>query len=143
MSFGKLKDTKSTEPALSASVHQFIPGGTSTASSSSRAEAFLGQGTTIRGTVNFEGQAQVDGSIEGEINAGELLTIGQTAVVKATVKGSEIVILGNLQGDVFAAKKLTLKKPARVTGNISSPIIAIEEGVEFEGSCSMKGAVKK
>ena len=65
--------------------------------------------------------------------------VGKTAVVKAKIVGQEIVVFGTVQGDIQAAKRLVLKQPAQVSGNISAPTLSIEEGVMFQGSCRMDG----
>lgn len=45
--------------------------------------------------------------------------------------------MGTVQGDIIASKKLSIKAPAKVSGNISSVVLSIEEGVLFEGKCQM------
>lgn len=138
MSFGKLRDeAKEAEKLGGQPVLQTVPGGTT--NSGGRADAFLGKGTKVVGTLNFSGSAELDCQVEGEINARELLTVSEAAVVNGKVLGTEIIVRGTVNGDVIASKRLTLKKPARVLGNISSPNLVIEEGVLFEGKCSMAG----
>ncbi len=79
--------------------------------------------------------------VEGEIEAKNLLEIGEGAEIKATIKGAEIIVRGTVHGDIYASGKLSLIQPAKVYGNIQSSNLKIEEGVVFEGSCSMsKGA---
>ncbi|MBX7142946.1 MAG: polymer-forming cytoskeletal protein [Oligoflexia bacterium] len=136
MSFGKLReDAKEAEKIGGQPVLQTVPGGSTSASG--RADAFLGKGTKVVGTLNFSGSAEIDCQVEGEINARELLTVSDAAVVNGKVLGTEIIVRGTVNGDIIASKRLTLKKPARVIGNISSPNLVIEEGVLFEGKCSM------
>ncbi len=133
MSFGKFRDDKdstSTTPTASSP----IPSSTS---SNGRAEAFLGRGSKVVGTLTFTGPVELDGNVEGEIHAKESLTIGESAVINAKILGAEVIVRGTVTGDISASKKLSLRKPARVTGNISSPALSIEEGVHFEGKCSM------
>lgn len=100
-------------------------------------EAFLGEGSKVVGNLNFTGPVELDGYIEGELNSQETLVIGESAVVNAKIRGGEIVVKGTVNGDIVATKRLSLKKPARVVGNITSSTLSIEDGVIFEGSCSM------
>ncbi|MCB0310957.1 MAG: polymer-forming cytoskeletal protein, partial [Bdellovibrionales bacterium] len=90
----------------------------------------------VVGTLTFTGPVELDGYVEGELNA-DKLTIGEAAVIKAKVRGAEITVKGSVTGDIIASKKLMLKKPAKVVGNITSSNLSIEEGVVFEGQCSM------
>lgn len=131
MSFGKLKgdDDDKSSRSLETILRPV--------SSSSTVDAVIGRGSKIVGAISFTGPSEVDGEIEGEIHSKERLTIGEAAQVKAKIAGGEIVIKGTVIGDIYASKSLTLKKPARVIGNIQSAVLSIEEGVVFEGKCTM------
>ena len=100
-------------------------------------EAFLGKGSKVVGTLTFSGPVDLDGTVEGEVQAKDRLTIGESAVVNAKVTGAEVIVRGTVNGDISASKKLSLRRPAKVTGNISASNLSIEEGVVFEGKCSM------
>ena len=135
MAFGKLGEDKSGEKAAVAS---FAVSG----SGSEKVEAFLGRGSKVVGTLTFSGPAEIDGQIEGELIAQDRLTVGESAVVQAKVTGGEIVVKGTVNGDIYATKKLALKRPAKVIGNISTSSLSIEEGVIFEGKSSMTSQAK-
>ncbi|MFM1846847.1 MAG: hypothetical protein RL417_321 [Pseudomonadota bacterium] len=136
MSFVKLREDKEAElnraGANPAPTLSTTPGG--------RADAFLGQGSKVTGTLSFTGPVELDGHVEGEINAKETLTVGKSATINARISGTEILVHGTVNGDIIASRRLALRKPARVTGNISAPSLSVEEGVIFEGKCSMSGA---
>ena len=100
-------------------------------------DAFIGRGCKVVGSLIFTGPVELDGEVEGEIIAKDKLTIGEAAIIKAKISGSEILAKGSVSGDIVASKSLTLKKPAKIIGNISSAVLSIEEGVVFEGKCSM------
>lgn len=107
---------------------------------SDKVEAFLGQGSKVVGKLTFNGPVELGGYIEGEINSQKQLTIGETAVINAKIVGSEVLVRGTVNGDIVASKRLCLKTPAKVIGNITSKNLSIEEGVVFEGNCTMEGA---
>jgi len=104
------------------------------------ASAFLGRGTRITGKLSFEGPVRIEGYVEGEVNAQDTLTIGEGADVRAQLNGTSIVIHGNVTGDVKANKRLEVRAPAKLVGNITAPVLVIHEGVIFEGQCSMGAA---
>lgn len=104
---------------------------------SSQASAFLGRGTRISGKVAFEGPARIEGQIEGEVLASDSVTVGESAVVNAQITGATVVIHGKVTGDITASKRLEIRAPGRVYGNVTTPSLVIEEGVVFEGHCSM------
>lgn len=103
----------------------------------SRETAFLGKGTRLSGKVAFEGTARIEGQVEGEIVANDTLLIGESALVNAQISGGTIVIHGKVTGDITASKKLEIRAPDRLYGNVTTPSLVIEEGVVFEGHCSM------
>lgn len=143
MSFGRFKDddeAKRVSGAAGSTSASGVAGGLSTVPSQGQVEAFLGRGSRVVGNLQFTGPVELDGQVEGEITAKDKLTIGEAAVISAKVSGAEIVVKGTVNGDIFASKRLSLRRPAKVTGNIVSSNLSIEEGVVFEGKCSMAPA---
>jgi cytoskeletal protein CcmA (bactofilin family) len=134
MSFGKFKDDNEKIPSAATSAPS------QAATNTGRTEAFLGKGTKVVGTLSFNGPVELDGAVEGEIQSKDTLTIGESAIIHAKIHGAEITIKGTVTGDIVATKRLAIKRPARVTGNIASPTLSIEDGVQFEGRCSMTTA---
>jgi cytoskeletal protein CcmA (bactofilin family) len=110
------------------------------AGDSSRETAFLGKGTRISGKIVFEGTARIEGQVEGEINANDTLLIGESALLNAQINGGTVIIHGKVTGDINASKKLEIRAPGRLYGNVTTPSLVIEEGVVFEGHCSMGAA---
>ena len=104
---------------------------------SARETAFLGKGTRISGKISFEGTARIEGQVEGEIVANDTLLIGESALLNAQITGGTVVIHGKVTGDINASKKLEIRAPGRLYGNVTTPSLVIEEGVVFEGHCSM------
>src|SRR5262249_2726165 len=102
--------------------------------------AFLGKGSRVVGKLTFEGPVRIEGQVEGEITAQDALTIGESAVINAQIIGNSVVIQGRVTGDVTARKRLEIKAPAKLYGNSSAPSLVIQEGVVFEGQCSMGAA---
>jgi cytoskeletal protein CcmA (bactofilin family) len=109
----------------------------------SGASAFLGKGTKIVGKVVLDGPARIEGNIEGEVTAQDTLTIGESAVVKAKIVGTTVVVHGQVTGDIVARTKLELRSPSRVQGNINTASLVIHEGAVFEGQCAMGEARSK
>jgi cytoskeletal protein CcmA (bactofilin family) len=105
----------------------------------SGSSAFLGKGSRIVGKLSFEGPARIEGTVEGEIQAQDTLTIGESAVVNAQIVGNSVIIHGRVTGDVTARKRLEVRAPGRLLGNITTPSLVIHEGVVFEGQCTMAG----
>lgn len=133
MSFAKTKESEEMTNVIGMPTSQ--PTGPT-----GKIEAYLGRGSKVVGTLTFSGPVELDGQVEGEVSAQDKLTIGESAVVTGKIHGIEVLVRGTVNGDIVATKKLSLKKPAKILGNISSANISIEEGVIFEGKCTMGAA---
>ena len=102
-------------------------------------EKVLDVNANMRGTLSFEDPVnlKINGQFEGKLVTKGTLTISETAVVKAEIEGDIINIAGKVEGNIKAHKELRLKRPAQVKGDIATPILGVEPGSVFEGSCRM------
>jgi cytoskeletal protein CcmA (bactofilin family) len=139
MSFGKIIGKEDKETSNS-TLNQLNANQSGSTSDKSKYEAVLGKGSKVVGNLNFTGPVEIGGHVEGEIIAQDRILITESAEINAKIIGSEVVIQGTVNGDIQASKKLTLKKPAKIYGNITCSNLSIEEGVVFEGKCSMDAA---
>jgi len=100
-----------------------------------RGQATIGKAVKIVGQIFSKEDLYVDGDLEGTIEALEhKISIGPNGKVQAGVKAREVVILGNLQGNVEAADKIEIRKDAKLVGDIKTARIVIEDGAFFKGS---------
>ncbi len=95
--------------------------------------AYIDQGVEFSGKLRSKGSVRIDGQIKGEVRSGQTVIVGETAMVQAKVAAECVIISGEVHGDIDAKKKITLDKNARVTGNLSTPGIVIEEGARLRG----------
>ncbi|MEZ4270639.1 MAG: polymer-forming cytoskeletal protein [Myxococcota bacterium] len=58
--------------------------------------------------------------------------------VEADVEVGNVIITGEVIGDITAKHSVSIEKPGRVKGTIVTPELCIERGVMFEGSCKME-----
>ena len=100
-------------------------------------EAFLGKDTSFEGKMVFEGMARLDGKFEGEISSGDILTVGENAVINAEINVDILVVDGRVNGNISASSKIEINSTGRVYGNITTPALVIEEGGFFDGTCKM------
>ncbi|MEW6264447.1 MAG: polymer-forming cytoskeletal protein [Thermodesulfobacteriota bacterium] len=100
--------------------------------------AFLGVGTEFRGELNFDGVIRLDGRFSGEIKSSGTLYVGDTAHVTAEIEVDNVVVSGEVHGNITAKNRVHFHAPAKHYGNIISPVVIIDEGVVFEGGCHMQ-----
>ncbi|HBP87986.1 MAG TPA: polymer-forming cytoskeletal protein [Nitrospirales bacterium] len=99
--------------------------------------AFVGEEVTFKGTIRYQGTVRVDGRLEGEIYTDGNLIIGQKAVIAAKIHAGTIMCQGQLTGDVEAKHRVKLLAPAVFVGKITAPLLSMDEGVLFNGTCNM------
>jgi cytoskeletal protein CcmA (bactofilin family) len=100
--------------------------------------AYLDQGSKISGKLYFEGPAEIDGQIDGEIVAQDDLLIGEGAVVTAQIRAASIVIAGEVNGEIVATQRIELGPFAKVLGKLTAPHLVVHKGAMFEGRCTMR-----
>jgi cytoskeletal protein CcmA (bactofilin family) len=98
---------------------------------------FLGSQTEFAGKLSFSGVVHLDGTFQGEIISRGTLVVGSESVVHAEIHSNVLKIAGEVRGDLTATERIELYPPAKVYGNIRTPSLVVEEGVIFEGTCSM------
>src|SRR5579863_1682588 len=100
--------------------------------------ALLGRGTEFEGKLHFEGRVRIDGAFRGEIRSDDTLVIGEGAEVHAEIDVATVIVRGGVvHGNIRARTAIEVHAPGRVVGNLHSPSVLIERGVEFQGSCRM------
>jgi cytoskeletal protein CcmA (bactofilin family) len=97
--------------------------------------ATIGKAVKVVGQIFSREDLYIDGEVEGTVEALEhKLTMGPNGTVRATIKARELVVLGTIHGNVEAADKIEIRKDARLTGDIRTARIIIEDGAYFKGS---------
>lgn len=96
------------------------------------APSVLSADLTVTGNILTEGDIQIEGTVEGDVRAHQLV-VGESATIKGEIVGDEVVVHGRVVGRVRGLK-VRLTATARVEGDIIHKTIAIESGAHFEGS---------
>ena len=98
----------------------------------------LGVGTVIEGTLAFKDTIRLDGSVNGKIVSEKgTVIIGERATVDAQIRVGAAIVKGTVNGHIQAVDRIEVYPPAKITGDIQAPVVAIENGVVFNGNCSM------
>ncbi len=100
--------------------------------------AFLGEDTSFEGKLSFTGTVRLDGEFKGEIFSDGTLIVGDTAKLEATIRVGRLIVSGEVKGGIVARERMEIHAPGKVLGDIVSPVLTIDEGVVFEGTCKMR-----
>lgn len=99
------------------------------------ATSMVGNGVTIGGEIHCQQDLLVDGEVNGSVVIPDhKLTIGPKAKVKADIKGHNVVVVGNVEGNIEANERIELRSQCRLMGDVRSPRIVIENGAYIKGS---------
>lgn len=102
---------------------------------SSGAAARLGASLHLKGEITGNEDLNVDGSVEGLIQLEDRkLTVGASAKVTADIIAREVVVYGNVKGNLRARDRIEIKKDGSVVGDLTTARIMIEDGAYFKGS---------
>lgn len=102
---------------------------------SSRSSATIGKAVKIIGQIFSKEDLYVDGDVEGTIECQDnKLTIGPNGKLQAGVRAREVIVLGQIKGNVEANDRIDIRKDARLVGDIKTARIVIEDGAYFKGS---------
>lgn len=95
-------------------------------------------GPELSGEISFRDVVRVNGHIAGTVYSERgTLMVDDTARVDANIEVAVAIINGTINGDIVAHQKVEIGPGAKIYGNIWTRSIAIKDGAEFEGVCTM------
>lgn len=106
--------------------------------------AFVGEGVTFNGSIVVPGKLVILGTVEGQVEAAELL-VGTNGTVKGNVCVDQAYIQGTILENIEARACLRLRQTGRIEGTAVYGEIEIEKGGLLVGRVSegSGGAVER
>jgi cytoskeletal protein CcmA (bactofilin family) len=100
-----------------------------------RTPASLGPGLKIKGELTGHEDLKLECKIEGAISlGGHRLSVGSTARIHADIVAREVVVAGEVTGNVSARDRIEIKKGGSIVGDLTTARIVIEDGAFFKGA---------
>jgi cytoskeletal protein CcmA (bactofilin family) len=109
-------------------------------SDSAATDTYIGPGSAFDGKLASNGSIRIEGRVSGSVHSKGDVSIGEKGVVEADIKARNIVIAGTVTGNVQATEKLTIKPNGKLTGDILTALLEINEGARYEGTSRMMPA---
>lgn len=94
---------------------------------------YVAPGTTFQGTLTGQGRFIFCGTVVGDCDIDGPVTLAENAVWKGTLCATDVIIAGQVDGEVIAKQKLEISGTARVQGSLSGHSIAVASGAVIEG----------
>ena len=101
----------------------------------------IGKSVFIKGELSGSEDLTIEGNVEGRIELKEnTLTIGPNGKIRAEVFAKQVIVRGEVTGNVTATEKVDIRDNGSVDGDVTSPRVAIAEGAHFRGAIDMQRA---
>lgn len=101
--------------------------------------SLIGAGVRIVGEVSGQDDIHIDGSVEGSVSLPEHnLHVGPAAKLKAEVRAQSVNVHGQVTGDLKVTGRVVLAQGSRVTGNVYTPRMVLDDGAKLCGRVDME-----
>ena len=100
-------------------------------------ETLIGNGTTFKGDILTTKSLRIDGTLIGNIKEAANVVVGETAQVRGSITANYVVVDGVVEGNITANECIELLNKSKVTGDLTTTILSINEGAVFKGKSSM------
>lgn len=98
----------------------------------------FGKETEFYGTLSFTDNLEIAGKFEGTIKSTGTLEIAKSAICSADIITAEsIYIDGIVSSDMRAEDTVEMRSGSKITGDVTTSKIRIDDNVDFDGEVSM------
>ena len=104
-----------------------------------QAETVIGPTTNFKGAVQNDGGLRVEGVLEGTVETGGNLIVGEEAKVIADIVAYNVSVAGLVKGNV-KANRVEILSTGRVWGDVTVKSFLVDEGGFIRGEIIMEGA---
>lgn len=105
--------------------------------------SIIGEGTRFSGEFDLEGLLRIDGDFQGRVRTKGRVLVGRNGRAECTIDAATVVIGGAFRGEIRASDRVVVLSTGLVLGSIETPRLVMEEGVLFNGTCSVQPGVSR
>lgn len=106
-------------------------------SRSPRIDTLIGKGARVQGDIDFLGGMHLDGAIAGNVRSDpapdSTLSVSETGAIEGSVEVPNVILQGQVRGDIRAAERVVLGATARVEGDVYYGVIEMTLGAQIMG----------
>ena len=98
--------------------------------------AIVKETVSVKGELTVEEDLTIEGHVKGRIELKDhtLWISPNGKVFDAEIHAGNVIIAGNVMGNISAGEMVAIKSSGSVAGNIKCPRISIADGAKFKGS---------
>jgi len=101
-------------------------------------DTLIGIHSVFTGDLSFEGAVRIDGRFEGNIHSKQegTLIVSEGAFIKGEVDVPNLVLHGDVNGNVRASHSLKVGAKGILNGDVEYAVITLAEGSAINGRCA-------
>jgi len=97
--------------------------------------ARIGRGHEFEGEISGRNDLVVEGRLRGSVVLpGNDVLIAENASVTAEIQARDVIVRGEVTGNVTASGRAVIEKTGRLDGDLAASAISVEDGARFKGS---------
>ncbi|MDR3694595.1 polymer-forming cytoskeletal protein [Mucilaginibacter sp.] len=96
----------------------------------------ISEGCILDGNLKAPAFARIDGQVTGDVMVDEGLILGEKGSILGNIITKEMVVYGVITGNI-QTNSLEIKATGKVTGEIRTQTLVVENGAVYNGSLSM------
>lgn len=97
----------------------------------------ISRNSVFDGNYSTDGDVRVEGEVRGDITCKGNVLICDGATVNAKISATSVAVAGRLSGEVNCTERFEAQPTARITSQISTPRLVIQEGAVVDGEIKM------
>lgn len=101
------------------------------------------EGSKVIGDMITVSNLRIDGEVVGNITCPSKIVIGKSGSVQGNIICTDADIEGAVTGTIKIDNLLSLKSTSKISGEITTGKLFIEEGAIFDGNCTMGNSSPK
>ncbi len=95
----------------------------------------IGETCRLTGDLVLEGDAIILGTVEGMVEVTGQLEIGQSGVVRGSIRATMAELSGQVNGDAICETELHIASSGTLLGNIYTRAFVVQDGATCRGQC--------
>ena len=96
----------------------------------------IAKGITFTGVIRGEGNVQIEGRLEGEIDLKGGVTVAVSGTVQGPIVADAVRVAGDVTGSITAREHLCLERTGGIHGDVATTSLIVENG-RLDGSSTM------
>jgi len=100
-------------------------------------DTLIGKGVRVQGDIDFRGGMHLDGAIAGNVRSDpaptSTLSVSESGSIEGTVEVPNVILQGQVRGDIRGAERVVLGATARVEGDVYYGVIEMTLGAQITG----------